>query len=258
MTNSKDNFELNLYWFLKNAAEMQNINDETKDFFHEAWERFKEIYSEETFRHEHSFIANQVKQQSEYYEIKVYNIEVTVQSFLSYIEETLNDNEKQNSPYAGVRKLADYILLECQRQNDLIPLQQGAEKLERIDELAQKVENNTVHSVTILSIFSGIVLAFSGGLTLIGNTFNSLSSASIFRLTFFVCFLGFIIYNVIISIMFIVTRLNGKDMGVACKKCYNCMWCEKYNKHINIFCQAYNKYPHITFIDIVLLYKCIV
>ena len=43
MTNSKDNFELNLYWFLKNAAEMQNINDETKDFFHEAGERFKEI-----------------------------------------------------------------------------------------------------------------------------------------------------------------------------------------------------------------------
>ena len=143
----------------------------------------------------------------------------------------------------------------AQRQNSIFyQVQQDQQKV------ADEINGMTVRLITVLSIFAGIVIAFSGGIGLLGNSFSALANndITIYRILFLVLLIGLILYDVIVMLMFIVVRLNSKktDLGIVCKHYYkDCYLCgSKNGTFANLFCQAINKYPHIFFVNILLLY----
>ena len=69
----------------------------------------------------------------------------------------------------------------------------------------------------IIGIFSGIILVFFSGISLI-DSFKSMDNMSIYRLTFITILTGAIILNLIFFLMFFISRMSGKSINVICSK----------------------------------------
>lgn len=186
-------------------------------------------------------------------------------------------NERNSLQYKDdIRKTLDYCKLEAMRYMSIHNLIDGSDSkmasiMDRMDnvdkrsthyeqdskEIKKAMDESTSRSVTILSIFAGVVISFVGGLSLLGSAFTSIqSNASIYRILFMLTLVGFVIYNIIISLMFVVSRFNGRDIGVRCKYRYDCHACHhaRPGKISRVFCQAVNKYPYIFCVDAFLVY----
>lgn len=76
--------------------------------------------------------------------------------------------------------------------------------------------NNTV--ISVLGIFSAIIIAFFGGLNVLGNIFThvSNSSVSIYRLIFMSCLTGLIVFNIIFMLLHFISKMLDRNMGKYC------------------------------------------
>lgn len=73
------------------------------------------------------------------------------------------------------------------------------------EEIAEKVKNSEKEYISILGIFSAVVLSFNGGMLFSSSVLENISNASIFRITLISLILGLILINVIyLLILFIV------------------------------------------------------
>lgn len=76
--------------------------------------------------------------------------------------------------------------------------------------------NNTV--ISVLGIFSAIIIAFFGGLNVLGNVFTQVSnsSVSIYRLIFMSCLTGIIVFDIIFMLLHFISKMLDKNMGRLC------------------------------------------
>lgn len=76
--------------------------------------------------------------------------------------------------------------------------------------------NNTV--ISVLGIFSAIIIDFFGGLNVLGNIFThvSNSSVSIYRLIFMSCLTGLIVFNTIFMLLHFISKILDRNMGKYC------------------------------------------
>ena len=100
-----------------------------------------------------------------------------------------------------IQKLYDHIILDVARINYVkaidnrymksrkelnVSLNDTVEKLdstkEELDEYEEKVDNAQKESITILGIFSAVILAFIGGMTFTSSVLSNINSVSIYRL----------------------------------------------------------------------------
>ena len=106
-------------------------------------------------------------------------------------------------------KLRDYITLEAarsERYKSMRELSDRAEKkLSEIEEIAQKAEEERKDSagqtITVLSIFTGIAMAFFGGFSLLGSAFDNiehgLSAAAVMAIL-----VGIVLFNTVFSFIY--------------------------------------------------------
>ena len=186
-------------------------------------------------------------------------------------------------------KLYDHINLECIRMSQLHTLIPDVTELNdktnqmRIDvDKAQKVsqrisednkeirkenekikaemDKSVISSVTVLSIFTGVVMAFVGGFSILGSAFTNaeLFETRVWLLIFLMSLVGFIFFNTIFMFIYMVAKLSGKRLSVQCKseQCWMCMKCEecKVSKVWCPFHKLWKKYPYVAYINIVLFF----
>ena len=80
-------------------------------------------------------------------------------------------------------------------------------------EMEEKVKNSEKEYISILGIFSAVVLSFNGGMLFSSSVLENISNGSIFRVTLISLILGIILVNVIhLLILFIInmTRLEAE------------------------------------------------
>ena len=178
---------------------------------------------------------------------------------------------------ANVRTFLDSCQLETARYLDM---QSHVEQLETTTQMIQSsmdyfnhelpdlddkvraaqndIQESTPKFITILGIFAGIVITFMGGMSLLGSAFNAMqSNYSKYRILFMLALTGFVIYNTIISLMFIIGRFNRNKIAVTCLKSSDCLKCEHYHKTNtirNLICRSFNQYPYLALTDYFLLY----
>ncbi|XZJ13860.1 hypothetical protein ACSXDV_12785 [Clostridium perfringens] len=178
------------------------------------------------------------------------------------IRDLVSENEENyNKSSENIEKIVECMLMEINRVNDSNRLNNDLKQLERIlkearnqeDEIeqkmkihAKKIEKMQGDFISILSIFSAVIIAFFGGINLLGNTLTSINGTNKYRLIFIVTLIGIILFNVIYMLLYSIARLTNKSIGVsrkhrACKKC---------TKSITLGCIA-NKYPIVFFFNIV-------
>lgn len=135
-----------------------------------------------------------------------------------------------------------------------------------LDSLDGKLESNKISSITTLTIFSAVILAFSGGITFESGIFQGMVESTSYRLVFTVALSGFILFNTIFALLYLVGKMAGKRISTKCKymvnaddnynQCQSCGegYCTKECAEVSIACRIFHKYSYMLAIDIILLY----
>ncbi len=165
---------------------------------------------------------------------------------------TTIDNELGDKVY----KLADDV-------KKMRPITTQAQR--ELDKLDSRLESNKISSITTLTIFSAVVLAFSGGITFEVGMLQGMASASAYRLVFVIALTGFVLFNTIFALLYLVGKLAGKSISTKCRHCSNdpsnsgkCTCgdgtCTKELASGTIFCRILHKYCYVLIINIILLF----
>ena len=127
---------------------------------------------------------------------------ISMCSFYEFVQNLRKSTDDLNLGEEEIRECSyDFIsAMIYQRYEDserkLLQMTSEMSGLEKdIKALEDNVRNNTVGSLTILSIFTGIVMAFSGGFQLISSFFSNISNQSDFKLIFVLCLSSFVLFN---------------------------------------------------------------
>ncbi|EIS9421520.1 hypothetical protein L0865_003341 [Clostridioides difficile] len=221
---------------------------------------------------------------------KISKIELTGDSIkynfiLEYIKKTTTDtrnNLRENTliyieEYSSeiddnLVHILNHILLEVPRASELEYLKNEARRAKNNnDSIRTEIKNNkktlaecqeNISSaqsefISILSIFAAVIIAFLGGMSLIGSALNNMDNVSKYRLIFVLLTIGFIMFNVIYMLLYIVSKLvHGKIYmekkeckGCEERKISNCL----INRHPLLF--YYNYFSSVSIFIVFLLYN---
>lgn len=192
----------------------------------------KQIYAD-NFRHYYSDFFSQLntifKQQGDG---AIGIVSANAFKLQQYISSTEKGESADQKFLASIDKLVDHLNLECSRiqyysqytsqLNDLkenISLinDQTEKANETYDQLKSKMDSAHADSVAVLGIFVAIMVAFSGGFSYISSCVASISSAPISKLLLFVTLCGFILFNIIFLLMYLVSKILGKSIYARCR-----------------------------------------
>lgn len=200
-------------------------------------------------RHRYSKVAKYINENADEDEQITQFLLLNLDSLIRHIDKNKDlisneiDNIKFDTKYSessfnvdklikNLEKLSDHIELENTR---IIRFERGQEKIlsnninkfneiqrqsqDSMKQNAEKIEEkmgNTV--ISILGIFSAIIIAFFGGLNVLGNIFTYIpnSSVSIYRLIFMSCLTGLIVFNIIFMLLHFISKMLDKNMGRFC------------------------------------------
>ena len=141
-----------------------------------------------------------------------------------------------------------------------------AQAQKQLDNLDEKLESNKISSITTLTIFSAVILAFSGGITFESGIFKGMVESTPYRLVFTIALSGFILFNTIFALLYLVGKMAGKRISTKCKylandndnydQCQSCGdgYCTKECAEVSIACRIFHKYSYVLVVDTVLLY----
>lgn len=144
--------------------------------------------------------------------------------------------------------------------------QKIAEQADRqLSGLDEKLENNKISSITTLTIFSAVILAFSGGITFEAGIFNGMANSTPYRLVFTIGLTGFILFNTIFALLYLVGKMAGKRISTKCKylsfeenegakKACGDGYCIKSCSEVTVACKILHKYSYVFVINCVLIY----
>ena len=141
-----------------------------------------------------------------------------------------------------------------------------AQAQKQLDNLDEKLESNKISSITTLTIFSAVILAFSGGITFESGIFKGMVESSAYRLVFTIALSGFILFNTIFALLYLVGKMAGKPISTRCKyivtengyyeQCQSCGdgYCTKECAEVSIACKIFHKYTYVFVVNSILLY----
>lgn len=263
---------------------------------------FYAIYSDGKFRHSYAQIANVIYQNLDKGEdlldylcqtlgLILKAIELKQQEFqikADYIDADIDDIHQYNgwvNTSKAFHKLLDHIKLQVtnikysgkSELNDLDKkikninssnqqlIEHHTEQKALIEKLGEKIENFNAQSITVLGIFTGIVMAFSGTLSLLGSAFDKVAEVNFLKLLFLVLLWGFILVNSIFVLLYIVGKLVNKTVASNCK--YSnptpavsslnfkniCECAPEQRRKCGPFKKFFRRYPFIAILDTALL-----
>lgn len=120
------------------------------------------------------------------------------------------------------------------------------------NKLNKQQQKNAESSITILGIFVGIVMVFFGGFSILTEAITTMNVVTPYRLIFTMLAFGFIMYNIVILLFFLIGKITNKSIQCKCHKCIpkdeksglNCANC-KANYGILGICKLQRLYPYI-------------
>lgn len=163
-------------------------------------------------------------------------------------------------------KILDYVLLEIPRANKFDILQEQInrsdilsrnirnaqrESSERMASHEQKIEKMQGDFISILSIFSAVIIAFFGGMSVLGSVFASIDKVSKYRIIFMSALIGFIMFNLIYMLLHSISKItkNRISVDIEIDRCWGC------KENYFIKCVA-TKYPIVFIYNIATVAIC--
>lgn len=240
-----------------------------KDSLKKIAEEIKEYYTNKG-RHSYSEVSTFI------YMSKEEDFEYMIEN-LAIIEKYYKAN-KENDYAVKISKLIDHIQLELNREkhikdeyynkiissisqadksiktyNDKIVSEfneQYTEIKNRYNDLLKqqqrKLDNLYGDIISVLGIFSAVVVAFFGGISVLGSALNNISAVSKYKLILIVIIVGFIVFNIIFMLLYIISKLISKPIIPNCST----IICDKCTGKLSLNCLRHN-YPVVFWYNLI-------
>lgn len=193
-----------------------------------------DIYSNK-FRHNYAgFFAIIVDMSSPDNKYNLEYLSTTLEELRSTVEDSYIAGDRQfNHLYPRLIKLSDHINLEIARYTYYSANEEKIAMLERNLKLSQdslssatqelssaKRKMSKVQSdlVTVLGIFAAIIIAFSGSISVLGNALSGMQKAPFYKTVFFVLLCGFVLFNTICILLYMVSEITGNNIMADCEQ----------------------------------------
>lgn len=164
-----------------------------------------------------------------------------------------------------VTKLADYILLEQARKGVQSSLELDVKRnlgeakrtLDELKSLKEDIEDSrkesSAQTITVLSIFTGIAMAFFGGFSLLGSAFDSLRYG-VPAVAIVSLIVGFILFNTIFVFLYVASKISGNPIsGCGNRDCVSCEVNSSCKEKDCCISRIFKRYQLICVVDIVLV-----
>lgn len=233
--------------------------DEIRDIF----QKLSLIYKDE-FRHQYSeFFPLLIEMEEEEKEYCIAYLLDNLSEICNYIELNNADN-RFDKIYYSIFKLKDHLNLECARYCISTSNQEQIKSLEKqittstealckankeLKRANLKLRNVQTELIAVLSIFSAIVVTFSGSMSFIGGALQGMENAPFAKTMFFVSLCGFIVFNLIYLMLYIVSKITERNIYAKCKT-LDCSCKEKCNG----FMKIYHRLPYVFWTNCMLLF----
>ena len=185
------------------------------------FQRFKTIY-DRVGRHEYSKIAKFARSLKD---DQLAELSRKIELIINCAAENEHNSvESTKDCYEKLLKLHDHIDLQIEYLSgiglvDVMANEISTKQLkavELVDEAKETVKNAKEETqnlksqlVSILGIFSGIVVAFSFSITTIGEALSNLKNSKVFYIAFLIFALGIVFINAITLLMVFVAKISG-------------------------------------------------
>lgn len=153
-------------------------------------------------------------------------------SLYRYVGSSKKWAEEDPELFGHLLKLSDHVNLEMQRMverteynekfdelyEELSELYESSAESERkLRKAVRKIKNLQLEVVSILAIFAAIVVAFSGGMSILGSALTGMGQVNLQDLAFVVILCGIVLFNTVAFLMhvvfWIIRRLHDSEDG---------------------------------------------
>lgn len=216
----------------------------TSDFVKECWNKLCVIYKDPEFRHSYSIISSCMEG---YNPDQLDSLPVYLDRVIVFAE-TQGDNEEVRRVTKSVRKLLDHIELECVRLNRMSQVKHYADEAKQAQTAAMMLNRSTQEagkrldervdgfheqSITILGIFSAVVVGFMSGLSMFTSGFNKLTEVDLYVVCFYSVLVGIIVFDILFMLIFFIAKISGHSIARDVPPSRN--W----------FCSTIHRYPYV-------------
>lgn len=239
------------------------------------------------FRHSYADLFSVISSVKEHDKLVVrkYNSEYllnNLQSLRKVIDEdyeksvAVSEKTEYSALYKHFRKLCDHVNLEICRmdyfttKDDQIKdresqVERMTEKVSEVNEEIIKlkselniakdtIEKSQTTAITVIGLFSAIIMSFFGGISFTDQSLTILSDSSPIRLVFVLALVGFTLFNLLFLILYIVGKLTGR------KICSQCLISTDKTKKIctcikqSFWCKMTKRYPYVLWTNCILVF----
>lgn len=237
--------------------EMIGLMDPSKEEIQAIVEKLKIVYSDEKFRHSYYEISQQIEGLEG-------DVRDNLCNTMDLVMQEVDRTDHLTSVSKGVTKLYDDLKLETLRLARMGKVQFFSDKAERalseaeninkkskmdISHLKQRVNGFHGQSITILGIFSGLVLGFSAEIQLLSESFANIDNMHMRNMLLYLLVIGFVVFNTLFMLMYAVSKIADHSIAVLCRN-RDCTTCSETH---NIIVRLLRKYPYILVFNIIVI-----
>lgn len=213
--------------------------------------RFDIIYADPSFRHSYSILSKNLGSYAPDERDSLPVWIARIDQMASMREE--NDTNKRIS--RSIEKLLDHIELECVRLNRMDEVKNFAKVAkedqkealqlvqttqEETEQLNKKVKGFHEQSITILGIFSAVVVGFMAEFSLFSGGFDKLTPQNVYAVTFYCVMVGAIIFDTLFMLIFFVAKIAGFSLAVERREKVKGWWISR----------TFKNYPYVYIFNI--------
>lgn len=236
----------------------------TSDFIKECWDKLCVIYKDPEFRHSYSIISSCME---DYDPDQLDSLPVYLDRVIAFAE-TQEDNEEVRRVTKSVRKLLDHVELECVRINRMSQVKHYANEAKQAQAAAMKLNQSTKdaeerldkrvdgfheQSITILGIFSAVVVGFMSGMSMFTSGFNKLNEVSVYVVAFYSVIVGIILFDILFMLIFFIARISGHSIARDVPPSKN-WFCSTFHRYPWVYC--FHAFAVLALIVLVILQVC--
>ena len=206
------------FWSANEENNIKTLERKSQDYY----SKFKSIYSN-GFRHKYSKLSN-------FSETKLKaDTRTILNDLLSKILECSIKESESSDTTKSLQKLLDHLQLESIRINRFEQLKElesdfvknvknSDEMLNRSDEQLRNVEDRVnglmQQIISIIGIFSGIVVAFTVSSSMFSGVFENINDLNIWRVLLTFDIFAMILFNLLFMLLFCVSKLSGRSIAI--------------------------------------------
>lgn len=115
-----------------------------------------------------------------------------------------------------------------------------------------KAEKIQVDILAVLSIFSAVVLAFMGSITLLGSAMQSIKDVRVYKLVLICSFCGIVIFNTLFVLLYIVSKIINKSIYARCES-DDCTCGDNSNPKCNPIQRVRKRLPYVFYFNVFMI-----